>query len=177
MANALAEDSNDLRLIALVNPAHLNQNGSRSAVELRLMLAHLRERTSSFWGHGYLAPARVDDLPEVHLTDNVSAVHVMTPFGRVGAFALLAVLLAAAGALSSELLTRKRSWPEMTALLAIWTMFGTALYMTLANLQLVPFTGRNIYFLAATSGSDLLEGLLLLVLVQWGLSARRKAAA
>jgi hypothetical protein len=37
-------------------------------------------------------------------------------------------------------------------------------YMILANLELVPFTGRNIYLLAARSQTDLLEALWLVLL-------------
>jgi hypothetical protein len=37
--------------------------------------------------------------------------------------------------------------------------------MLFANLGLTPFTGRNFYFLAVASGSDLLEGGLLLAVV------------
>jgi hypothetical protein len=33
----------------------------------------------------------------------------------------------------------------------------------------VPFTGRNIYFLAARSGSDLVEGLLLFLIALRGM--------
>jgi hypothetical protein len=41
----------------------------------------------------------------------------------------------------------------------------TSLYMLLANIAQVPFTGRNFYFLAVSSHSDLLEGGLLLTIV------------
>ena len=43
-------------------------------------------------------------------------------------------------------------------------IFGAALYMILANLEILPFTGKNVYFLAASSGSDLLEGAILIAL-------------
>ncbi|MBW8880285.1 MAG: hypothetical protein JF615_02335, partial [Asticcacaulis sp.] len=49
-------------------------------------------------------------------------------------------------------------------------------YMVLANLLLVPFTGRNIYLLAVTSIGDLVEGAMLLVLAILTLSAKRGAA-
>lgn len=45
--------------------------------------------------------------------------------------------------------------------------------MILANLLLVPFTGRNIYLLAPSSGSDLIEGLALLALAIVGLRRER----
>ena len=53
------------------------------------------------------------------------------------------------------------------------TMFGAALYMLLANLEVLPFTGKNAYFLAASSGSDLLEGALLIALAMTAAVRRR----
>ncbi|HZG47628.1 MAG TPA: hypothetical protein VEZ41_15375, partial [Allosphingosinicella sp.] len=67
------------------------------------------------------------------------------------------------------------AWPELAGTLAIWTLFGAAAYMVLANLLLVPFTGRNIYLLAASSGGDLMEGLGLFLMARFGLSYRRSA--
>jgi hypothetical protein len=40
-------------------------------------------------------------------------------------------------------------------------------------LLLVPFTGRNIYLLAASSGGDLIEGLALLLMARIGIAYRR----
>ena len=54
--------------------------------------------------------------------------------------------------------------------MALWVVFGVDAYIVLANLQLVPFTGRNVYLLAAASDSDLLEGTILIVLAYVGIA-------
>jgi hypothetical protein len=57
--------------------------------------------------------------------------------------------------------------------LALWTFFTVGTYMLLANLQLLPFTGRNIYLLAAFSNSDLVEGAVLAWLGLLGLTSEQ----
>jgi hypothetical protein len=47
---------------------------------------------------------------------------------------------------------------------ALWTIFGVTLYMILANMLVLPFTGKNAYFLAAASGSDMVEGAILVLI-------------
>jgi hypothetical protein len=110
----------------------------------------------------------------VHLSDNVSAVHLMSPFGRVSAAAYLA-MLAALVAVGARL-TRGEggSWRRLVGLTSLTVLFGVAAYVILANLQLTLFTGRNVYLMASASGSDLLEGLTLFALAWFGLGAQRE---
>ncbi|MGH1560369.1 hypothetical protein ACRAWD_27380 [Caulobacter segnis] len=86
-------------------------------------------------------------------TDNLTAVHLMSPFGRLATGLLLALL--AVAPISAWMMTRSAALDarRATGLLALWCFFGAATYMTLANLQLVPFTGRNAYLLTPTSGA------------------------
>ena len=119
-------------------------------------------------GHGIAIP-RPTVLAPYHLNDNVTAIHLIAPFGRLGAAALLALLAVGAliytrGALRDG---ESRVLPpplSLAGIAALWTVFGAALYMILANLEVLPFTGKNVYFLAAASGSDLLEGAILMAL-------------
>jgi len=60
---------------------------------------------------------------------------------------------------------------RILGLMALWILFGVGAYVVLANLQLAPFTGRNVYLLAAASDSDLLEGMTLFLMAWFGLTA------
>ncbi|MCU0884355.1 MAG: hypothetical protein MUC44_05300 [Beijerinckiaceae bacterium] len=176
--------ANLIRLIAVVRPDWVPQIGNRAASQQMAQTIHLVQRTQDMFRDDYMRPSNLpirqqpnlSALRDVHLTDNVAAVHLMAPFGRSAAFGLLLVLLVAAAAVCSERDVKFWTRPKAVAgALAIWTVFGAATYMVLANLLLVPFTGRNIYLLAPSSGSDLVEGLLLLMMATVGLTAERKA--
>jgi cell division protein FtsW (lipid II flippase) len=137
-------------------------------------MAHLHDYSAcpdSKWpgclkGHGYLAIPRPTVLAPYQLNDNVTAIHLIAPFGRAGAASFL-LLLAAAALLYTRAALRREEAPSpllLAGIAAMWTIFGAALYMMLANLEILPFTGKNVYFLAAASGSDLLEGTILIAL-------------
>ena len=186
LAYANAMSQNDIRLLAVVAPDYVPEIGSRDASQQMEQTIHLFERTRTLFGLGYAQPsnlplARSQDanfgvLRDVHLTDNVSAVHLMAPFGRGAAVTLLAVLAAAAAGLCGGVERAGwHAWRANAGALAIWTIFGAAAYMILANLLLVPFTGRNIYLLAPTSGSDLIESAALLGMALVGLRGRQAA--
>lgn len=163
-------DGNYMRLVAALAPQYVAEIGTKSANLQMEQTIQLSQRTTLF-GRGYGLPSNLPTshvgqqlgiLHDVHLSDNVSAVHLMGPFGRLGAVAFLTVLIAiSAGMCSARPETGWQRPLAMAGALAIWVVFGAAVYMILGNLLLVPFTGRNIYLLAANSGGDLLEGLLL----------------
>jgi hypothetical protein len=105
------------------------------------------------------------------MDDNVAAVHLMAPFGRLGAAALLLLLFAQArwadgppGGPSSARST--------LGLVSLWTVFFAAAYMVLDNLQLLPFTGKNIYFLSPASTGDLWEGTVMFALGLFAVTER-----
>ena len=169
-------DQLTLRFFTLASPNLLATTGTSEAEKLRVWSAYLNDYTGKLLGRGYMQTSRFGPLQDVHLSDNVSAVHVMSPFGRLGAAALLAAL--AALALACQRLTPPaapgaRDWRSTLGLLSLWTLFGGGAYMVLANLQLTPFTGRNLYLLAAKSNSDLAEGAALFLMAYWGLARRR----
>jgi hypothetical protein len=167
---------NLLRLYLIAAPEALGEDVSTEAEALKIWSAQLSDYTSSLFGRGYLSPANLGALKPVQATDNLTAVHLMSPFGRLATGLFLVLLASAPGALwiltPSAALDARRA----TGLLALWCLFGAAAYMTLANLQLVPFTGRNAYLLASTSGGDLLEGAVLFALAVWGLAERPSQA-
>lgn len=169
-------DQNSLRLALLAAPDRLASAGTREAENLRAWSIHLADYTGSLMGRGFMSSPTVSAiLLPVQLNDNVSAIHLMSPFGRLGAMAFLLTLSAAAvGCARAQAAGRSAAgWPVLAGLISLWTLFGVAAYIVLANLQLLPFTGRNVYLLAASSGSDLIEGLTLLGIALWGLRERR----
>lgn len=174
-------NQNRLRLWALYKPEMVDASGSREAENLRLWADHLSDYTGTLDGRGYLAsPNLSDTFRRVQLDDNLTAIHLMAPFGRVTAAALLALL--AAVALAGASLTAPpdngaRPWFQIAGLMCLWILFGVTAYMVLANLQLTLFTGRNAYLLAAASESDLLEGLSLFLFAWFGLSLTVKGDA
>ena len=167
---------NLLRLYLIAAPETLGADVSTEAEALKIWSVQLSDYTSSLFGRGYLSPANLSALKPVQATDNLTAVHLMSPFGRLATGLFLALLAGAPIALWS--LTRSAALDERRAigLLAMWCLFAAAAYMTLANLQLIPFTGRNAYLLAPTSGGDLLEGAVLIALAAWGLAERSSQA-
>jgi len=167
---------NLLRLYLIAAPEALGADVSTEAEALKVWSAQLSDYTGSLFGRGYLSPANLTALKPVQATDNLTAVHLMSPFGRLATGLLLALLAAAPMAVWALIRTPVLDARRATGFLALWCLFGAAAYMTLANLQLVPFTGRNAYLLAPTSGGDLLEGAILVALAAWGLAERSSEA-
>lgn len=163
---------NLLRLYLIAAPEALGADASTEAEALKIWSAQLSDYTGSLFGRGYLSSANLTALKPVQATDNLTAVHLMSPFGRLATGLFLALLAGASIAVWSLTRSAPLDTRRATGLLALWCLFGAATYMTLANLQLVPFTGRNAYLLAPTSGGDLLEGAILVALAVWGLAER-----
>lgn len=173
LARAGAYSQNQLRLWAFGSPDQVERYGSWEAENLRVWSQHLSDYTATLFGHGYLAPVNLSVLKPVQLNDNVSTIHVMAPYGRFGAAAMLlclAVLAAAAARVTRPEAEGPPSQSRLIGLMSLWILFGVGAYVVLANLQLAPFTGRNVYLLAAASDSDLLEGMTLFVMAWLGLT-------
>jgi len=157
-------DPNLMRVWALTDPGRVEASGTDLAEQHWAWSASLSDYTGDLLGKGLLARSRLPPaLTADHMDDNVSAVHVMAPFGRLGAAALLLLLFAQArwaggppGAAPSARTT--------LGLVSLWTIFFAAAYMVLDNLQLLPFTGKNIYFLSPASTGDLWEGTIMFAL-------------
>ena len=177
----MQKTQNILRLWYSVRPGDVGDFATSSAQNLGAAMAHLHDYGAcpdSQWpgclaGHGYLAIPRPTVLAPYHLNDNVTAIHLIAPFGRLGAAAFL-LLLGAAAYLYTRAALRDGDPPplRLAGIAALWTIFGAALYMILANLEVLPFTGKNVYFLAASSGSDLLEGAILIAIAMTALKRR-----
>jgi hypothetical protein len=157
--------TNDIRLMHLISPSLVENLGIRDGYEQRAALAEMYRYSAEPAGKGLPQVSLVPRaLIDTHIDDTVTAVHVMSPFGRAGGFALGVFLIAFAAAVLAA--TREDSGVRgIAAQIAAIVIAVTSLYMLLANVGLTPFTGRNFYFLAVASGSDLLEGGLLLALI------------
>lgn len=159
-------DRNLVRLQRFVDPGKLVDIGNTWAFEMLEQAAQLEPITANTIGHGFLAPSGiVQPLLGYQYSDNLLAAQVVWPFGRIGLAALLAALLAVVLSLWRSTDTGQRDWRDEASRLAAMTFFWSGAYMALANLDLVPFTGRNFYLLAARSMGDLAEGFALLLLI------------
>jgi hypothetical protein len=177
-----AADAGDrLRLEAVFDPEALSNRGSAGAERDRNVIAHRNTYADSWSGRGWLTLERPSLLEKTQLDDDVGEVHLISPFGRTGAAALLAVEGLIAALASLTVLARhggdvlRLSVGASLGLLCLWTLFFVSAYMLLGVVQLVPFTGRDIYLLAAASPSDLVEGLVLIGLA-YALLRREEAA-
>lgn len=171
MMPSLLLNANFNRLLMLFGPDALVHSSSRSTfetLELALRLHGINE--GNLFGQGYMADGlRLGIMRSVQLSDNLPAIHLIWPFGRLGAAAFVLVMCAIPVALGGAVgpLRSARSVPALTAHLSAWLLAGTAAYMVLANMALAPFTGRNIFLLSATSWSDVVESLTLFALIAW----------
>jgi hypothetical protein len=175
---SLRADRWEDRLLGWFAPARLAESGTREAEELRVALQQMRQYGSQgAFGRGYINQPEPTELRLYQLNDNVSAVHLLAPFGRLGtAMFLIVIGVAAVGSVWRRVVRTARSPPtyaESLAYFSLWTLFIGSTYMVLANLQLVPFTGRNVYLLSASSTSDLIEGATLLSAALVGLHWRK----
>jgi len=172
LAAATDERSDEWRLSAVFDPDRLNEAGTSAAEQIRRWRFLLANFTADANGRGFPYQADVSDLRQVQADDNVSAIHLMAPFGRSGT-ALFVLLLGVAAILATRAGGAPPGARRTAGTLALWTIFAAAAYMILANLVLLPFTGRNVYFLAAHSRSDLIEGATLIAMAYAAFVGRR----
>jgi hypothetical protein len=155
---------NAIRVLDVLAPQAVENLGVRAAYEQRVAMAEMLEYGASLAGRGWLRIPPPESLRQTHVDDNVTAVHLLGPFGRAGGLGVALLLLAFAASMY-WLSAGRPGEARMRAQLGSTMLVCTSLYMLLANIAQVPFTGRNFYFLAVSSHSDLLEGGLLLVIV------------
>jgi hypothetical protein len=167
----LGDSDNWLRVLSIIDPDRVAAGGTNAAERMVVLERTLRRYNSrGALGAGYLDVPVTQTVEETQLNDNLSSVHVMATFGWLGtgAVLLLVILLAIAPLLdlhgSGKALLEAIDAPAAVGILSLWTIAGAALYMFAANLGLVFFTGKNVYFLAAASESDVFEGVILVVL-------------
>ena len=168
------ESHNELRFWSQAAPERLREIGTAEAESLALVMDNLSIYSGQGpLGRGYLGTALSGTLRQTHLNDNVSAIHVLSTYGWVGGGLFLLVTLT--WSLLPLRLLRGKTLTELVPVRAAWgmmlliTISFSALYMFSANTQMVLFTGKNVYFLAAASLSDAAESCLLVALAAWAL--------
>jgi hypothetical protein len=181
LEQAVRVDVNRARLLGELAPARLAASGTRAAMEFdstKQVARAYAHPYSRITGKGLFdMPAPTTKLAETQLSDHAAVIHVLWPFGITGGalvtLALLVPLLLAwrccdvAGGAGSSVM----AW---LGLLAALTFGLASLYILLANLEVLPFTGRDMALLAPISGADALQSWLLLLFVVQILAAPPK---
>jgi hypothetical protein len=173
LREAVATDVNRDRLLAAFAPGEIESVGTAAAEAYANTLATMRAYSQPLFGRGYLSAPEPTALKPYQLTDNAAAIHIMSPFGRLGAVAILMAAVAVAVAATGRAIRAPatlRPWLGVLAALTPWLIDA---YMILANNGAALFTGRNVYLLSPLSISDFIEGLILLGLVAVTLGAPR----
>jgi hypothetical protein len=182
MGRRLGQSANQLRIVSQIAPHQLEQAGTSKAEGL-VMQRRMLDRYSGtgLFGAGYLhVPLTL--FRDTHMNDNLSAIHILAPFGIAGAVGVLALLIALAlmplRAYFDADTTPEAAIDSRAALgiLALWTFCLCGIYMFAANLGMVLFTGKNVYLLAATSNSDAIEGGVLLLIALIAFTPREAQA-
>jgi hypothetical protein len=171
------------RLYMLANPNLLSEVGLDPAERVAIQFSTLQSyaRRGGWMGRGYLGEELPRHLGITYLSDLVPMIFVLPEFGRLGLFglallyllSLIAVPLTARVQDDRDRLAQQGLFIGLAALLAFAL---PSLYMLLANLNLVLFTGKNMSLLSLNSLSDVLESGILLGLAIVGLGLRRSAA-
>jgi hypothetical protein len=182
MGRRLGQSANQLRILSHVAPHQLEQAGTSKAEGL-VMQRRMLDRYSGtgLFGAGYLhVPLTL--FRDTHMNDNLSAIHILAPFGIAGAVGVLALLIALA-LMPLRAYFDAETTPEVAidtraalGILALWTFCLCGIYMFAANLGMVLFTGKNVYLLAATSNSDAIEGGVLLLIALIAFTPRESPA-
>ncbi|MEM8963604.1 MAG: hypothetical protein AAGD38_19130 [Acidobacteriota bacterium] len=168
------------RLYMLANPELLREVGlvpsERVAIHYGTLQSYGAE--AGFWGEGFASSELPRHLGVTYLSDLVPMVFVLADFGVIGMVGLTVVYLALliplpllAADPRGAPITRQGTWIATVALLAVVL---PSLYMILANLNLVLFTGKNTALLSLNSISDILESAALLAIAAWGLGLARR---
>jgi len=174
----VSKGENVLRLMQYVAPTHLQEIGSKSSESVAQHYAIMNAYTRrGFLGEGYMNVKVHPSLYKTCLNDNISGVYIFSQFGVLGALAIIfayAILILTGYRSREEILSEKIQLGGLLSLLSILsalTVIVVSIYMIGANCNLLPFTGRNLYFMGLNSMSDIFESALLLSFITAGIAA------
>jgi hypothetical protein len=168
--------TNTIRLMNQAVPDLVALLATKDGYEQRDAMLEMYAFSSPFAGRGWPQKTPPRELLLTHINDTVSAVHLLSPFGRVGGIAVAIFLLTFVAAIFG-LIDGSPGLRASSAALAALVLAMVSLYMLLDNIGVVPFTGRNFYFLSVQSESDLIEGGLLLVIALVGAIPARRVSS
>jgi hypothetical protein len=163
-------DRNKLRLYSYAYPSGMDKIGRRDSDNLAIMHDVLAKYAQAGWsGAGYHRGDVTKVLGPTILREHVPAVFMESDFGAGGVLLLgvLYVLVGAScwrGRRPQRPDSRERYFFGTLGELCFTTFALSSLWMLLANLNLVPFTGKNAYLLGLDSGGDIVESAVLLSL-------------
>lgn len=167
------------RLYMLANPSALRQVGlepaERAAVQYETLQGYAGR--AGWRGDGFLAAPLPRHLGATYLSDLVPMVFVLPELGLLGLLALALVYLLPLGWLAAAPPSRGPLAEQGTMLTAVAAVAFAVpgIYMILANLNLVLFSGKNAPLLGLNSLSDALETGLVLAVAAAGLGLRRSS--
>ena len=165
------------RLYLLANPSALREVGlepsDRTAVQYETLQGYAAG--AGWTGGGFLSAPLPRHLGSTYLSDLVPMVFVLPELGRAGLLGLALLYLLPLGWLASAGPAGGRLGEQGTMLAAVaGVVFAVpGLYMILANLNLVLFSGKNTPLLGLNSLSDALETALVLAAAAAGTAFRR----
>ena len=172
------------RLYMLSDPEDLRDVGLQPSEQVAIHYETLKSygREAGFGGGGYASSRLPQHMGATYFSDLVPMVFMLADFGLAG---VLGVVVVYGGLLVLMLLRLGRPpWgaPDVISERGRWMSVLAAaafalpsLYMILANLNLVLFTGKNCNLLSLNSVSDVLESSLLLALCAFGLGLEKEA--
>jgi|GEM_PF-4159586 len=171
------------RLYMLANPDLLSEVGLDPAERVAIQFSTLQSyaKLGGWFGRGFLGAELPRHLGITYLSDLVPMVFVLTEFGKLGLFglALLYLLSLAAVPLTARVHDDRDRLAQQGLFIGLAALLAFALpslYMLLANLNLVLFTGKNTNLLSLNSLSDVLESGILIGVAVVGLGLRRSSA-
>jgi len=178
MEGDILTDSTLLRLLQFVDTSALVDMGTDLTERIAQDHAFTRNYAQrGLFGQGYLGVEIVPAKRETGLNDNVFSVLVLAQFGGIGGAALVLVYLGVAGvgAIVGAAAGKRAElgFARRLAVVAALSIAGVSLYMMAANFGLLPFTGRNMYWLGLNSIGDILEGGLLMGMIVLGIEGVR----
>ena len=167
------------RLYLLANPSALREVGlepsDRTAVQYETLQGYAAD--AGWSGGGFLSAPLPRHLGSTYLSDLVPMVFVLPELGRAGLLGLALLYLLPLGWLAVARPARGPLGEQGTMLAAVaGVVFAVpGLYMILANLNLVLFSGKNTPLLGLNSLSDAVETGLVLAVAAAGAALRRVA--
>jgi hypothetical protein len=163
------------RLYMLANPEELREVGLKPSERAGLQYATLKTYAAEagLAGDGFQSSNLPRHLGVTYLNDLMPMAFVLADFGKLGMLALaLTYLLALVTAfVAFRRLAPGDRWGRQGAWIATLALLAFALpglYMTLANLNLVLFTGKNCALLSLNSLSDVIGSAALVALAAFG---------
>lgn len=157
-----------LRITSWLLPRTTESTATRATDQISETMANVVDHSRLMVGPGYLMSDPPLGLRAFHMNDNVSAVHLFGPFGRLGAAAFVALLFSAL--VLTVVVLRRMSGDDGLplrshfAVLCIGVVVLVSTYMIMANSLGAPLTGRNVYLLSVASGGDFAEAMVLFCL-------------